>query len=159
MAITRDRPREMDKKMRHQLDVKKKDTVVITAISTTDHLHNQRHQYIGKRFIVEEEPKQSASDGNYNYRNWVNVSGHMENTGEYLVFYRCQIKRVNEYKPHTGTIKQMLDKINHEINVNASKAEVRNLIRNGELPEPTDADGWKRVWEEGKTYTINNYME
>jgi len=117
---------EMSKQFKHQLDVKKGDIVVLTAISTTDSWHASRHELLFQEFRVKQQPKRASKDGQYNYSNWMYLyctaipnqpEPHPE--GDFI-FSRCQFKRVKKRSrmlPDQMTKREIiLDKINSEIN-------------------------------------------
>jgi len=120
---------EMDRNMRHQLDIKKGDTVQVIAISTTDEWHNMRHSLLFQEFRVEEDPKRATQYQGYTYRNWMSAHLILEHPSPASIeananggfhFMRCQIRKVKKKKkefPLSMTAKEkMLDKINAELN-------------------------------------------
>ena len=119
---------EMDKEMRHQLDIKKGDTVQVIALATVDDWHNVRQKILFQEYYVASDPKRATPYQGYSYRNW--MSAHLVAVDPYskartinesgdFYFNKIQIKKVKKKNifPTTVARKKMLDKINSELNM------------------------------------------
>ena len=118
--------REMSKQFIHQLDVKKGDVIMLTAISTIDGWHVSRHELLFQEFLVIKKPRKAEGDGYYNYANWMQLycaaipkpnKPHPEGN---FMFSRCQFKIVKKKEDlildKMTNREILLDKINSEIN-------------------------------------------
>ena len=134
---------EMDKTAVHQLACKRGDIITVTAISTTDGWHNQRHAILHKRFVLINDTKQSLPENDaFIYRNWVEV--YLRPVDDSLVrklgtesgmirLSRCQIRIQKaqskiDIPGYMSAREIMLDQINTEINSPEPETKVKGVI-------------------------------
>ncbi len=156
--------RNMGRSYRHQLDVEVGDIIELTAISTTDGWHNQRHALLFNTFTVISKPVQSHLYDGYPYANWVSLEVEPSTKAKAtfkrlgtsvfprtIVFERCQIrlhtKKVEPPFPATMTKREkMLDRINAELNHTEVK-DPTNVV--GGPQNNYDKKAWKRMYDAG----------
>ena len=145
MATTNNTGREMGKYHVHQLDAKKEDTVMITAISQSDNLHDDRHNILFREAKLISNVRQAKTFGGQKYANWVTLAIKMN--GKKYFFNRCQIKLVSKSTrafPATMTIREkLLDRINAELN--HTKLKDPRSIEGGPKDE-YDIKGWWKLF-------------
>ncbi len=145
---------DMDVKMRHQLNIKVGDKVMLTALSTTDDWHPSRHILLFQEFVVMGVPTRSTAMQGFDYRNWMavelvplNLSYQMNEINQNNSFYfrRIQMKKV---KNKVTAIKKITSRAKMLANINA---ELNNEPAPLHPPEDAfDKKGWQELFRAGK---------